>query len=63
MSRDLISWVTGQLAEELTAWQSRPPDRIDLHPAVLIDAIFVKIREGQAGNPPVSVAVNWISPA
>ncbi len=55
VSRDLISRVTDKVVEELAAWQSRPLDRV--YPVVLIDAIVVKIREGQVANRPVYVAV------
>nr|WP_273377805.1 transposase [Actinopolymorpha pittospori] len=51
VSRDLVSKVTDKVAEELTAWASRPLDR--LYPVVLIDAIHVKIRDGQVANRPV----------
>jgi transposase-like protein len=55
VSRDLISRVTDAVVDELAAWQSRPLDRI--YPVVLIDAIHVKIRDGQVANRPVYVAV------
>jgi putative transposase len=55
VSRDLVSRVTDQVAEELAAWQSRPLDRI--YPVLLIDAIFVKIRDGAVANGPVYVAL------
>src|SRR4051794_24954552 len=55
VSRDLISRVTDKVVEELAGWQSRPLDRIC--PVVLIDALVVKIREGQVANRPVYVAV------
>jgi transposase-like protein len=55
VSRDLISRVTDAVAEELAWWQSRPLDAI--YPVVLIDAIFVKIRDGQVANRPVYVAL------
>jgi putative transposase len=55
VSRDLISRVTDKVAEELAAWQSRPLDRI--YPVLLIDAIYVKIRDGQVANRPVYVAL------
>ena len=37
------------------AWQSRPLDRV--YPVILIDAIVLKIREGQVANRPVYVAL------
>jgi transposase-like protein len=55
VSRDLISRVTDAVAEELAAWQSRPPDRI--YPVLLTGAIFVKIRDGSVANRPVYVAL------
>ena len=36
-------------------WQNRPLDRV--YPVVFIDAIHVKIREGQVANRPIYVAV------
>lgn len=53
VSRDLISRVTGRVNEELAAWQSRLLHRI--YPVLLIDAIFVKIRDGQVANRPIYV--------
>src|SRR6266508_264857 len=55
VSRDLVSRVTDRVSEELAAWQSRPLDRV--YPVVLIDAIHVKIRDGQVANRPVYIAV------
>ncbi|MEW2386719.1 IS256 family transposase, partial [Micromonospora sp. NPDC047707] len=55
VSRDLIFRVTDKVLDDLNAWQSRPLDRI--YPVVLIDAIVVKIREGQVANRPVYVTV------
>lgn len=55
VSRDLVSRVTDSVHAELAAWQSRPLDAV--YPVVLIDCIFVKIRDGQVGNRPVYVAV------
>src|SRR5690606_28831203 len=58
ISRDLVSRVTDKVVEELAAWQSRPLDAI--YPVLLIDAIHVKIRDGQVANRPVYVAVGSI---
>jgi putative transposase len=55
VSRDLISRVTDRVAEELAEWQSRPLEAV--YPVVLIDAIHVKIRDGQVANRPIDVAV------
>ncbi len=55
VSRDLVSKVTEQVLEDLRAWQSRPLDPV--YPVILIDAIVLKIREGQVANRPVYVAL------
>ncbi len=55
VSRELISKITDKVADELVSWQSRPLDRV--YPVVFIDAIVVKIRDGQVANRPVYVAV------
>ncbi|MGI8336941.1 IS256 family transposase [Actinomadura scrupuli] len=55
VSRDLISRVTDKVVEELEAWRSRP--LASVYPVVLIDAIYVKIREGQVANRPIYVAL------
>jgi len=55
VSKDLISRVTDQVVDELNTWQQRPLDRV--YPVVLIDAIHVKIRDGQVTNRPIYVVV------
>ena len=55
VSRDLVSRATAQVAAEMTAWRQRPLDRV--YAVVLIDAIYVKIRDGAVANKPVYVAV------
>ena len=44
VSPALISNVTGVVAEEITAWQTRPLDAV--YPIVYIDALVVKVRDG-----------------
>ena len=39
----------------MTEWQNRPLDRV--YPVVFIDAIHVKVRDGQVTNRPVYVAI------
>jgi putative transposase len=41
--------------EEMQAWSNRPLDRV--YAAVFIDAIMVKVRDGQVGNRPVYAAI------
>ena len=55
VSRDTISRITDRVLEEMVAWQSRPLDRV--YPVIFIDAIHVKIRDGQVANRPVYTVV------
>ena len=55
ISRDTISRITDAVIEDLLAWQNRPLDPI--YPVILIDAIVVKIRDGQVANRPIYVAM------
>jgi putative transposase len=73
ISRDTISRITDAVVDDLVAWQNRPLDRI--YPVLLIDAIVVKIRDGQVANRPVYVVMGvnldgerdvlglWVGPA
>jgi putative transposase len=54
-SRELISRVTDNVVEEMEAWRQRPLDRI--YPVVFMDALVMKIRQGQVANRPVYVVV------
>ena len=55
VSKDTISKITDKVIEEMTEWQNRPLDRV--YPVVFIDAIVVKVRDGQVRNKPFYVAV------
>jgi putative transposase len=55
VSRDTISRITDRVIEEMVAWQTRPLDEV--YPVVFIDAIQVKIRDGQVANRPVYTVV------
>jgi transposase-like protein len=55
ISRDTISRITDVIVEDMLSWQNRPLDRI--YPVLLIDAITVKIRDGQVANRPIYVAM------
>jgi putative transposase len=55
ISRDTISRITDAIVEDLIAWQNRPLDAV--YPVILIDAIVVKIRDGQVANRPIYVAM------
>ncbi|MBP2435684.1 transposase-like protein [Microbacterium amylolyticum] len=43
------------MIEEMTEWQNRPLDRV--YPVVFIDALVVKVRDGQVRNKPFYLAV------
>ncbi|MBQ1022770.1 IS256 family transposase [Micromonospora sp. C95] len=55
VSRELVSKVTDAVVEDLTNWRNRPLDRV--YAVVFIDAIVIKVRDGQVANRPVYVAV------
>lgn len=55
VSRDLVTKVTDAVLDELVEWQARPLDPV--WPVVFIDAIYVKIRDGQVANRPIYVAM------
>jgi transposase-like protein len=55
VSRQQISTITDAVVEKMTEWQMRPLDRV--YPVVFIDAINVKIRDGQVANRPIYVAL------
>jgi putative transposase len=73
VSRDLVSRVTDAVVEQMQQWQNRPLDAV--YPVLLIDAIVLKIRDGQVANRPVYVAMGitvdgerdvlglWVGPA
>jgi putative transposase len=55
VSRDTISRITDRVLEEMVAWQSRPLDSV--YPVIFVDAIQVKIRDGQVANRPVYTGI------
>jgi putative transposase len=55
VSRETISKITDSVLETMAQWQSRPLDRV--YPVLFIDAIFVKVRDGQVANRPIYVAI------
>ena len=55
VSKDTISAITDRVLGEIVDWQSRPLDVVYL--VMFIDAIFVKIRDGQVANRPIYVAI------
>jgi putative transposase len=55
VSRQTISTITDKVVEGMVEWQDRPLDPV--YPVVFIDAIHVKVRDGQVSNRPVYVAL------
>ena len=55
VSKETITRITDRVLEGMTEWQNRPLDPV--YPVLFIDAIVVKIREGQVANRPIYVAV------
>src|SRR5215831_14413940 len=55
VSKETISRITDKVLEEMTGWCSRPLDEI--YAAVFIDAIVVKVRDGQVANRPIYAAI------
>jgi transposase-like protein len=54
VSKETITRITDRVIETMGEWQNRPLERV--YPVVFIDAINVKIREGQVANRPIYVA-------
>jgi putative transposase len=48
LSKETISKITDAVIEETTEWLNRPLERV--YPVVFIDAIVVKVRDGQVSN-------------
>jgi putative transposase len=55
VSKDTISRITDKVIEEMTEWQNRPLDRV--YPVLFVDAIVVKVRDGQVTNRPFYVVI------
>ena len=73
VSRETISKITDEIVADTAVWQNRPLDVV--YPVLLIDAIVVKVRDAQATDRPVYVAIGvdlagdrdvgglWLGPA
>src|SRR5437764_9536633 len=55
VSRETISAITDRVLDGLADWQSRPLDPV--YAVLFLDAIHVKIRDGQVANRPIYVAL------
>jgi transposase-like protein len=55
VSKETISRITDKVLEEMQAWQARPLEEV--YAAIFIDAIMVKVRDGQVANRPIYAAI------
>jgi len=55
VSKETVSRITDKVVAEMGEWASRPLDVV--YAAVFIDAIHVKVRDGQVANRPVYAAI------
>src|SRR6266550_3105170 len=55
VSKDRITAITDRVMDGMAEWQNRPLDPV--YPVIFIDAIHVKIRDGQVANRPIYVAL------
>jgi transposase-like protein len=55
VSKETISRITDKVLEEMTEWAVRPLDAV--YAAVFVDAIVVKVRDGQVANRPIYAAI------
>ena len=55
VSKDTVTRITDRVIDEMQAWWNRPLESV--YAAVFIDAIMVKIRDGQVRNRPVYAAI------
>src|ERR1700744_1976068 len=55
VSKETVSRITDRVIEEMQSWAARPLDEV--YAAVFIDAIVVKVRDGQVANRPVYAAI------
>jgi transposase-like protein len=55
VSKQTISTITDKVLEGMAEWQNRPLDAI--YPVIFIDAVHVKLRDGQVANRPIYVAL------
>src|SRR5699024_2457913 len=55
VSKETISRITEAVVAELDTWRNRPLDEV--YAAIFIDAVQVKVRDGQVANRPVYAAI------
>jgi transposase-like protein len=55
VSKDTISRITEKVTEEMQSWVTRPLESV--YAAVFIDALVLKVRDGQVANRPFYAAI------
>jgi transposase-like protein len=55
VSKDTISRITEKVSAEMAEWASRPLDPV--YPVIFVDALVIKVREGQVRNTPFYVVM------
>jgi putative transposase len=55
VSKETVSRITDRVLEEMNDWSVRPLDEI--YAAIFVDAIMVKVRDGQVANRPIYAAI------
>jgi putative transposase len=55
VSKDTVSRITEKVVGEMTDWLNRPLEKV--YPVIFIDAMVVKVRDGQVANKPVYVVI------
>ena len=55
ISKDTVSRITEKLTGEMTEWLNRPLESV--YPVIFIDAVVVKVRDGQVAKKPVYVVI------
>ncbi|MCY0924372.1 IS256 family transposase, partial [Streptomyces sp. H27-G5] len=54
-TKETISTITDKALESMAEWRTRPLDAV--YPVVFIDAVHVKVRDGNVANRPIYVAI------
>jgi len=55
ISKDTVSRITDKVTGEMADWAHRPLDRV--YPVIFIDALVVKVRDGQVTNKPFYIVI------
>ena len=55
VSKETISKITDKVVEEMNEWCNRPLDPV--YPVIFVDALMVKVRDGQVRNKPMYVVI------